>query len=61
MIQIARIKKTGETVTPIGPNGNGHTNCIFKYKNGNGSTSFGIQSVKNENLHIEKQQMSQFE
>lgn len=61
MIQIARIKKTGETVTPIGPNDNGHTNCIFKYKNGDGTTSFGIQSVKNENLHIEKQQISQFE
>jgi ABC-type branched-subunit amino acid transport system ATPase component len=61
MIQIAKIKKTGEIVTPVGANGNGHTNCIFKYNNADGSVSFGIQSVKNENLHIEKQQMSQFD
>ncbi len=61
MIQIAKIKKTGEIVTPIGASDHGHTNCIFKYEKNDGTITYSIQSVKNENLHVEKQQMGQFE
>jgi len=60
IVQIAKIKKTGEIVTPIGSNGNSHTNCLFKYTQPDGTSKFSIQPVRNENLHIEKTQESQF-
>lgn len=57
MIQIAKIKKTGEVVQVVGEGERGYTMCLRKLSNKNKSGNRGeLFSVKNENLQVEKQE-----
>ena len=51
MLEVTRIKKTGQIVHPIGPQGSGYTLCLFPRDSKTRAGNMGVvQTVKNENL-----------